>query len=143
MTRLKSIFPTSEYITFAGPKNMTPADDKVFEFFNELLVINDPLSVFRLMAGAALLPEQAQVVQAFFPTLSANIKAAIYSQITARLTDRPNYQLPIRAETGFATWLGRRTVDYNPQPAQPSKAADPAAATKLAKLSQGQSPQSR
>lgn len=143
MQRLKSIFPTSEYVTFVGPKTMTPPDDKVFEFFNELLVINDPLVVFRLMSSAALLPEQAQVVQSFFPSLSANVKAAIKTQITARKTDRPNYQLPFMVETGFATWLGKRTVDYNPQPAPPQKAGNPAAASKIANLSEGPSPQSR
>ncbi len=117
LEHLRAMFPTSSYTTFTGPKTMVPPDTAVFDFFNRLMVLNDPLVVFDLMGSGALLHSQARAVREFFPTLSARIDEALYAAVAAKKTERESYQLPPRAAVGVAAWLGRRTVDYDPQPA--------------------------
>lgn len=119
LEHLRAIFPTSSYTTFTGPKTMVPPDTAVFDFFNKLLVLNNPMLVFDLMGSGALLRSQAAVVRDFFPTLSARIDEAIYAAVAARKVAKESYQLPPRAALGVATWLGRRTVDHDPQPKPP------------------------
>lgn len=116
MTHLDAIFPTSEYVTFTGPKSMTPPQDAVASFFLQLMVLNDPLLVFNLMATGALLRSQVATVTQFFPTIAPNITAAIYSAIARESAAKVSYKLPPRAAVGVANWLGRRTVEYQPQP---------------------------
>lgn len=114
VAHLKQIFPTSEYVTFTGPRSMTPPDDAVFEFFNRLLVLNAPLVVFDLMASGALLPSQALAVQEFFPTLSKAIKSAVYDAVTKAKAAKASYRLPSRVTVGLDAWLGNPTTDYQP-----------------------------
>jgi hypothetical protein len=122
MDKLKAMFPTSEYVTFTGPKTMVPAADAVFKFFNQYMVINDPLLVFDLMAEGALLSSQAKSVQDSYPTLSGNkdepgaITAALYDAIAKAKAAKKSYQLPRKIAAGVANWLGNRTADFNPNP---------------------------
>ena len=145
MDHLKTIFPTSEYVTFTGPTSMTPPEDKVFEFFLQYAVVDDPLSVFGLMSTASLLRGQVATVKAFYPTISANITASTEGAIVAEKAKKQSYQLRIPASDGFKTWLGQRTVDF--QPMQPgrivpqSRSLNPAALKPVADASKPQNPQ--
>lgn len=114
---LAEIFPISEYLTFMGPVNLTPTGEKTWEFFNKLLVLNNPLSVYMLISSGAMLPSQAEAVKEFFPTLSENITQSLYAAIaTKKATDGDKFRMPERVSWGLANWLGRRTVDYDPNP---------------------------
>lgn len=145
MDHLKAIFPTSEYVTFTGPTTMTPPEDKVFEFFLQYAVVDDPLSVFGLMSTASLLRGQVATVKTFYPTVSANITSATEAAIAAEKTKKQSYQLRIAASDGFKTWLGQRTVDF--QPMQPgrivpqTRSLNPAALKPVAEASKPQNPQ--
>lgn len=153
MDHLKGIFPTSEYVTFTGPKTMTPPDDKVFEFFLQYGVVDDPMCIFGLMSSAALLRSQVATVKAFFPTFSAHVTSAVEQAIAEAKAEKMNvetgqssYQIRIAASDGFKTWLGQRTVDFKPvQPGRVvpgSRSPNPAALKPVAKADEPQTPQS-
>ena len=124
---LKAIFPVSVYRTFAGPKNIEPNADVVFQFLNKLDVINDPLRVFPLIATGALLKSQAEIVKQVYPTLSEHITQEIYAAVAKRRAGKQSYQLPPRAEIGVATWIGQK-AEF--RPAKPNPPADPPDAPK-------------
>jgi hypothetical protein len=136
---LGEIFPVSEYLTFMGPKNLTPTGDKTWQFFNKLLVLNDPRDVFMLISSGAMLKSQAEVVKEFFPTLSQAITDSLYAAIAKTKAEDEGFLMPSQTSTGLANWLGRRTVDYDPNPAKstapknslPQKQASPGAAVSL------------
>lgn len=146
MDHLKAIFPTSEYVTFTGPTTMTPPEDKVFEFFLQYTVVDDPLRIFGLMSMDALLMHQVQTVKAFFPTLSANVTSAVEAAIAKEKAAAPKgYQLRTATSDGYKTWLGLRKVDF--QPMQPgrivpqTRSLNPAALKPVAEASKPQNPQ--
>lgn len=128
LLHVKELFPVSIYTTFAGPKNMVPNDLAIWQFLSQLDVINDPMRVFALMASGALLKRQADAIRLIYPTMSAAIDPALYEAIARQIAARASYQLPPGAEFGVATWLGRRSVAY-----QPAAPAGPAPAAPLAK----------
>ncbi len=110
--QLKSIFPTSDYNTFAGPTTLVPDTEAVWTFFLELAVINDPLSVFPLIGAGALLDPQVKVIREFFPTFSKAVDDAIYAASAQARAAKSSYRLPPRAEYGNATWFGRRIAEF-------------------------------
>ena len=114
--QLKAIFPTADYNTFAGPTTLVPDTEKVWMFFLQLWVLNDPLVIFPLIGSGAILQPQVQVMRQFYPTLSKSADDAIYAQTAASKAAKLSYRLPPRAEDGVATWLGRRIVEYDPTP---------------------------
>ena len=114
--QLKAIFPTADYNTFAGPQQLVPDTEKVWMFFLQLQVLNDPRGVMSLIAAGAILQPQVQVMRQFFPTLSKTIDDAIYDATANAKAAKLSYRLPPRAELGVATWLGRRIVEYDPTP---------------------------
>lgn len=116
MLHLDAIFPTSEYVTFTGPKTMTPDDDRVFTFLLQFMVLADPLSVFNLMAVGSLLRSQAATVTQFFPTLAANITAEIEGAIAREVAQKQSFRVPSNPALGIANWEGRRTVEHQPGP---------------------------
>lgn len=146
MDHLKSIFPTSEYVTFTGPRTMTPPEDVVFDFLLQYMVIDQPMRVFMLMAGGALLRSQALAVQQFFPTFSKNVTAAMYEAIGKEKAAAPTkYQLRIPVADSFKIWKGDRTAEYQPAPVPriipQVKRPNPNALQALTKLQQPQNPQ--
>ena len=119
---LKAIFPVSVYRTFAGPKNIEPNANVVFEFLNRLDVINDPLRVMPLIATGALLGTQRDIVKQIYPTLSDFITKEIYSAVAKRRAEGPvtkPWQLPPRAEIGVAKWNGQKAEFRPPKPNPP------------------------
>lgn len=134
---LKAIFPVSVYRTFAGPKNIEPNANVVFEFLNRLDVINDPLRVFPLIATGALLGTQRDIVQQIYPTLSGFMTKEIYAAVAKRRAEGPvtkPWQLPPRAEIGVAKWKDDkapfRPAKPNPPAAPPEEGKSKAAALK-------------
>jgi hypothetical protein len=146
MTHLDAIFPVSEYVTFTGPRNMTPPEDAIFTFLLQYMVLSDPLSVFNLMATGALLRSQAATVTQFFPTLAPNITAAVDAAVVREVaTHGQSWRVPPRAAIGIANWKGSRTVDYQPGAPVPRVVPGvkrPAALGAVAKMAQQQTPQS-
>jgi hypothetical protein len=121
---LKAIFPISVYRTFAGPKNIEPNADIVFQFLNRLDVVNDPLRVMPLIATGAILKSQAEIVRQVYPTLSAEIDSQIYAAVTKRRAEKQSYQLPPRAEIGVAKWQGQKAPYRPPAPKPPAATPD-------------------
>lgn len=124
---LKAIFPLSVYRTFAGPKNIEPNADVVFQFLNRLDVVNDPLRVFPLIATGALLKSQSAIVHQIYPTLSEYIDQEIHRAVAKRRAASPiskPYELPPRAEIGVATWKGQKAAYRPPKPNPPPPAQE-------------------
>lgn len=124
---LKAIFPVSVYKTYAGPKNIEPNANVVFEFLNRLDVVNDPLRVFPLIATGALLKSQADIVRQVYPTLSREIDTQIAAAVAKRRAASPisrPYQLPPRAEVGVAKWQGRKAEFRPAKPNPPAATQD-------------------
>lgn len=134
---LKDIFPVSVYRTFAGPKNLPPNADVVFQFLNRLDVINDPLRVMPLIATGALLKSQSAIVRQVYPSLSKYVTQQIYAAVAKRRADGPAskpYQLPPRAEIGVATWIGQKAEFRPPKPNPPAEPAPDGQKSKGAEL---------
>lgn len=124
---LKEIFPVQVYRTFAGPKNIEPNAEVVFNFLNRLDVVNDPLRVFPLIATGALLKSQAEIVRQVYPTLSAEIDTQLRAAVVKRRaasSERNPYQLPPRAEIGVAKWMGQKAPFRPPAPNPPPATPD-------------------
>jgi len=127
MAELKAIFPVSVYRTFAGPKNIEPNANVVFEFLNRLDVVNDPLRVLPLIATGALLGTQRDIVKQIYPTLSDYITREIYAAVAKCRAASPiskPYQLPPRAEIGVAKWNGQKAEFRPPKPNPPPATPD-------------------
>lgn len=114
--QLREMFPTSGVKTFAGPKPITPTDDRVFKFWNDFALLNSPLRVFDLIGSGSLLRSQAAALRKMFPTMSAFIDEAIQDAVVDAKAEaeEDKYALPPRAEYGVAVWFGRRAVDFKP-----------------------------
>src|SRR5262249_44975819 len=80
--QLSDGLPIAKYQTMTGAKDMVAADVAIFRFSSVLEVVRNPLIVFQLMAGGALLKIQAHAVRTVYPTLSAAIDAAIFNATT-------------------------------------------------------------
>ena len=84
MTHLDAIFPTSEYVTFTGPKTMTPPQDAVAA--RVLPAADGPERPDAGLLqpegdGGKLLRSQVATVTQFFPTIAPNITADLYGAI--------------------------------------------------------------
>lgn len=123
---LSEIFPVSEYRTFMGPQNLTPTGDKTWEFFSKLLVLNDPRNVYMLISSGAMLKSWSQTIQEFYPTLSKAITETLYAALTKRRAEAEEkkvaFMIPPGTSFGLSNWLGRRSVDYDPNPEKASPA---------------------
>lgn len=102
--------PLDRYQTFTGSKNLIPADAHIFKFACVLEVIRDPLVVFPLMAGGALLKIQANAVRETYPTIAKAIDTAIFISTAAAKAADKKFELPPRAEYGVRAWMGKGPV---------------------------------
>jgi hypothetical protein len=103
---LSAGLPLQKYQTFAGSANLIPADAHIFKFETVLAVIRDPLVVFPLMAGGALLKIQANAVRQTYPTISAVIDAAIFQATASAKAAKKSFELTERVEKGVRAWMG-------------------------------------
>ncbi len=125
------LMPSAQIDTYLGPKNIMPTSDLMFDFFNQLWVIDDPLILFQLMQCGGLNPEQTNAVKEFFPSIYNYMTKAILDAIIARNHREASFMfLPPRADRGLATFKQQRIVPYGVNihdvpPPQPK--AEPAA----------------
>lgn len=120
MEHMKNLFPTATVNSFTGPRNMVPDDVRVWRFYSQLELLNDPCRAFELAATGAVLGSQVVALREIYPTMTAMFDSALYEQIGKAKAAKQSYQLPPRAEQGVAVWLGRRYVDHvPPKPPEP------------------------
>jgi len=129
---VKDLFPIAAVQSYAGPKNITPTSDRIFQFYNEYSVLDDPTRVFALISSASLLKRQAAALRQLYPTLSAAIDSALTSAIQDAITGRPGHRLTARVEAGLKAWKGDRLVDFRPPP-PPEQAGKPASAKPISR----------
>jgi len=132
---MKTMFPMTTVTSFVGPSNITPDDVRVWRFFSQLEVLDDPLRVFNLIESAALLKSQVVAVREIYPTLSKMFDAALYEQMGLARAAKQSYRMPPRTEQGLATWFGRRIVAHvppKPPGAQPPPGPPPGGPNALA-----------
>lgn len=128
---MKGIFPISTVLNFTGPVNITPDDERVWRFYSQLELLNDPLRAFSLIASAAILKSQVVAVRGIYPTLTELFDSVIYEAMGAAKAAKMSYQIPPRAEQGLATWLSRRIIQHvPPKPPEPPAAPAPPPAGK-------------
>jgi hypothetical protein len=108
---LASGLPLTRYQTLAGSKNLIPADAHIFKFASVLEVIRDPLIVFPLMAGGALLKLQANAVRETYPTISAAIDMALVQATFVAKANKKSFELPPRVEYGVRNWMGKSPIE--------------------------------
>jgi hypothetical protein len=108
---LASGLPLTRYQTLAGSRNLIPADAHIFKFASVLEVIRDPLIVFPLMAGGALLKLQANAVRETYPTISAAIDMALFQATFVAKANKKSLELPPRVEYGVRTWMGKSPIE--------------------------------
>lgn len=112
---LKRLIPVSTITSFTGPRNIEPSDDRLWKFFNQLELLNDPMKVFSMISAGALLKSQAKAVQEIYPTLSEEFTTALYQAVADKVAESDGkFRLAPRVEYGLGNWLGRRTVEYEP-----------------------------
>lgn len=107
---LREAFPRASRNTLSGPIAM-PADAIAqFRFAGLWRVIDNPLYVFELISGSALLRNQAQAVRLVFPTLSTAIDNAIEDAMVAERTKDDTWEMPWKADAGVRDWRGMPTL---------------------------------
>lgn len=119
---LKQLIPVSTITSFTGPRSILPSDDRLWKFFNQLELLNDPLKVFNMISVGALLKSQSEAVQEIYPTVSDEITKSLYEAVAEAVTEKEGFRLAPRVEYGLGNWLGRRTVEYQ----APRKQEEPA-----------------
>lgn len=124
---IRTFFPVSKVVNFAGPKNIQPTSDRVWHFFNQLSVLNAPLRIADLIGSAALLKSQVVAMRSIYPTISQYYDHAIIEAVIEARAENDDYQLPPRAEVGVAVWRGNKVVPYAPP--KPPEATPPANAS--------------
>lgn len=111
---LADMLPVQVYDTVLGPEPIEPTGDKLYEFWNRYLIVNDPLIVFTLAQSGALLPEQVATLVEFYPSLYEQIKSALVEALTKRkLVERKFLNLPPRTDMGCTVLLQKRLVEFN------------------------------
>lgn len=116
---VQSIFPVQVMQNYAGPKNLTPPDDKIFSFFNQLQLLDNPLTALPLISTGAMLRTQANACRSLYPTLSQFVDSAIDDAIIETKADNEDYQVPQRIERGVSVWQGKRYLPFKlPEPPQ-------------------------
>ena len=132
-----SQYPVVNYVTVTGSANLIPDDVRIFKFVTVLEVIDDPLSVFSLMAEGALLQNQTKAVRLVYPTLSQAIDAAILEATIHAKADKKTFELNPRTEIGVKAWFG-----HGPVPVDTLRGTQAAVArTNARKAAQPQAPQ--
>ena len=107
---LREAFPRASRETLYGPVAM-PADIVAQHRFAGLWrVIDSPLYVFELMAGSALLRNQAQSVRLVFPTLSTAIDNALEDAMADARAKDSEWEMPWKADAGVRDWRGMPTL---------------------------------
>jgi hypothetical protein len=122
--QVQALFPISSINGIAGPRNIEPTNEKIWHFFNQLSVLNNPLRVIDLIGAAALLKSQVAAMRDVYPTVSQYIDHAIIEAIVEAKAENEKFQLSPRAEMGVTKWRGGKTLPFKPAP-PPEPRPDP------------------
>src|ERR1700690_1196813 len=123
--------PHAGYGTLAGSTSLRPDDAAYFGFLGKLTILDDVRSVFAMMQCGMLLKSQVECVRLVYPTLSDAIDYCITGAIIDEKTNLKSYQLPVYAEFGVSTWIGKPVetqkfqLSYAVQNQKPPPASNP------------------
>jgi hypothetical protein len=104
---LQKMYPVSTYQTVTGSINQLPSDLKFWKFVNILNVLDDPLTVFPLMASGALSRKEAAAVRLVYPTLSTAVDAALFQATVSAKAAKKSFELDPQTEIGVKAWFGQ------------------------------------
>jgi len=104
-------YPVSTYQTVTGSTNLLPSDSRLWKFIAKLEVLDDPTTIFPLMATAALLISQGKAVRETYPTIAAYIDWAILVETIKAKSANRDFELSPRAEVGVRAWQGNGPID--------------------------------
>lgn len=110
--QLAQNFPTQEYQTVLGPVPIEPPSDKVWKFYSQYWLCQDPLVCFQLMQQGAILPDQVGAIQGYFPTLYEQAKSAAFNALVDAKGGKDMLQVPPRLDRGISTFLGKKVVPF-------------------------------
>jgi hypothetical protein len=99
------MMPVQTWQGIGGTETAPPSDLKFWKFLSILQVIDEPLTVFRLIANGQLLKKQALAVKAIYPSVAEAITTALttcwISHKAVKADYRPNWIL----NKGLAAWF--------------------------------------
>jgi hypothetical protein len=111
--QLSDIVPVMQYQTCLGPQNIQPTGDKLFKFWNQYWVLDDPTIVFTLAQSGALLPDQVTALVSFYPSLYEQFKTATLNALVKKRLDNASFiNLPPRTDRGVTTLLQNKMVPF-------------------------------
>lgn len=103
---LQHAFPRAAVAELTGTVVLEPDPVAWYRFVGLYEVVDDPFSVFGLMASGALLQNQAHAVRAVYPTLSVEFDSAIRGAIVDAIQTVKSFTVPYKADIGIRDWLG-------------------------------------
>ena len=99
------MLPVQALESIGGTETAPPSDLKVWKFLSILQVIDEPLSVFRLISNGQLLKKQALAVKTIYPTLAEAITTALASCWIDRKSTKKDYRPNWILYTGLSAWF--------------------------------------
>lgn len=121
----------------AGWTQLRPPERLFDRFLSQMLVLDDPLSVFPLAAAGRLLASQVGTLRAVLPTVLDHMQAATRRELDAARARNPMFQLPYKVDVGTQRLLGKDVTSAGlrrllaappPQPPQPQQQGNAASA---------------
>jgi hypothetical protein len=99
------MLPVQTWQSIGGTETAPPSDLKFWKFLSILQVIDEPLTVFRLIANGQLLKKQALAVKTIYPTLSERITTALVSCWISHKAKQADYRPNWILNKGLAAWF--------------------------------------
>lgn len=92
---LKSKLPETPKSTLLGPE-LKPSKSELAQFNRYFQVVKDPLEAFKQIESNSLTPETVETLQAVYPKLYLDMKAAVLDQITSKISKKTTIPYPKR-----------------------------------------------
>ncbi len=108
---LRQILPIVEHKTLSGSRVIPPSQMQLRRFVSTLIVLDDPMRIFPLMAAGAMLNTQTISMRKVYPSIAKAVDDALQASIEREKAAKKSYELPPRAEIGVSAWLGKPQVD--------------------------------
>ncbi len=102
---IMKMLPVQTWQSIGGTETAPPSDLKFWKFLSILQVIDEPLTVFRLIANGQLLKKQALAVKTIYPTLSERITTALVSCWISHKAKQADYRPNWILNKGLAAWF--------------------------------------
>lgn len=103
---LQAVLPKSIYQTQASAQNLQISDPDWWGFQEQYELLDNPLSVFDLMASGELRPSHVHCLRTVYPTLGVAIDDALDDAIATEVGRKKSFELPLYVDFGVATWRG-------------------------------------